>query len=66
MRKIVMMFLLVGALAVWSVGTAGAVEIITKDMIQKEILTEVDFIKNADNDGNAAFCSNYKCYKEDG
>lgn len=44
-----MMFLLVSALAVWSVGTAGAVEIITKDMIQKEILTEVDFIKNADN-----------------
>jgi len=49
MRKIVMLFLLVSALAVWGVGTAGAVEIITAEMIQKEILTEVDFIKNADN-----------------
>ena len=49
MRKIVMMFLLVSALTVWGFGTAGAVEIITEEMIQKEILTEVDFIKNADN-----------------
>ena len=44
-----MMFLLLSALAVWGVGTAGAVEIITQEMIEKEILTEIDFIKNADN-----------------
>ena len=49
MRKIVMMFLLVSVLTVWGISTAGAVEIITQDMIEKEILTEVDFIKNADN-----------------
>ncbi len=49
MRKIMMKFLLVSALAIWGVGTAGAVEIITQEMLQKEILTEVDFIKNADN-----------------
>ena len=49
MRKIVMMFLLVSALAIWGVGTTGAAEIITQEMLQKEILTEVDFIKNADN-----------------
>ncbi len=49
MRKFVMMFLLISALAVWGFGTAGAVEIITEDMIRGEILTEVDFIKNADN-----------------
>ena len=36
-------------LAIWGVGTTGAVEIITEEMLQKEILTEVDFIKNADN-----------------
>ncbi len=49
MRKIVIMFLLVTALAVWGISSAGAVEIITEDMIQKEVLTEIDFIKNADN-----------------
>lgn len=49
MKKIMMMFLLVSALAIWGVGTTGAVEIITEEMIEKEILTEVDFIKNADN-----------------
>ena len=49
MRKIVIMFLLVTALAAWGIGTAGAVEIITEDMIQGEILTKIDFIKNADN-----------------
>jgi OOP family OmpA-OmpF porin len=49
MRKIAMMFLLAGALAIFGVGTAGAVEFITQDMIEKEILTEVDYIKNADN-----------------
>ena len=49
MRKIVMMFLLVSALMVWGMGTAGAVEFITEDVIEKEILTEIDYIKNADN-----------------
>jgi len=49
MQKIVMMFLLVSALLAWGFGTTGAVEIITEEMIEKEILTEVDFIKNADN-----------------
>jgi len=49
MRKIVIMFLLVTALAVWGISSASAVEIITEDMIQKEVLTEIDFIKNADN-----------------
>jgi OOP family OmpA-OmpF porin len=49
MRKIVIMFLLVTALAVWGIGTAGAVEIITEDMIQGKIFTKIDFIKNADN-----------------
>jgi len=49
MRKIVIMFLLVTALAVWGISSAGAVEIITKDMIQKEVLTKIDYIKNADN-----------------
>ena len=49
MRKIMMMFLLVSALLAWGFGTTGAVEIITEEMIEKEILTEVDFIKNADN-----------------
>lgn len=49
MRKFVVMFLLISVLAVWCVGTANAVEIITEDMIRGEILTEVDFIKNADN-----------------
>jgi OOP family OmpA-OmpF porin len=43
------MFLLVTALAVWGIGTAGAVEIITEDMIQGKIFTKIDFIKNADN-----------------
>ena len=49
MRKIVIMFLLVTALAVWGISSAGAVEIITKDMIEKEVLTKIDYIKNADN-----------------
>jgi OOP family OmpA-OmpF porin len=49
MRKIVIIFLLVAALAVWGVSTAGAAEIITEDMIQRKILIETDFIKNADN-----------------
>jgi len=43
------MFLMVSALVILGVGTAGAVEIITEEILQKEILTEVDFIKNADN-----------------
>ena len=49
MRKTVMMFLLVSALMVCGMGTAGAVEFITEDVIEKEILTEIDYIKNADN-----------------
>jgi OOP family OmpA-OmpF porin len=49
MRKTVIMFLMVTALTVWGIGTAGAVEIITEDMIQGKIFTEIDFIKNADN-----------------
>ena len=49
MRKTVMMFLLVSALMVCGIGTAGAVEFITEDVIEKEILTEIDYIKNADN-----------------
>src|SRR5210317_2147382 len=49
MRKIALKFLLVTALAVWGIGSAGAVEIITEDMIEKEVFTEIDFIKNADN-----------------
>ena len=49
MRKIGTIFLLIGALSLWSVGTAGAVEIITEDMIQGKILTQFDFVKNADN-----------------
>ena len=49
MRKYLIKFILVSVLTVWGLGTAGAVEIITKDMIQGEILTEVDFVKNTDN-----------------
>ena len=49
MRKIAIMFLILSGLALWGISTAGAVEIITQDMIEKEVLTEIDFIKNADN-----------------
>ena len=49
MRKITIMFLMVSALVMCGVGTVGAAEIITEDVIEKEILTEIDYIKNADN-----------------
>jgi OOP family OmpA-OmpF porin len=49
MRKIAIRFLLVTALAVLGTSSVGAVEIITEDMIEKEVFTEIDFIKNADN-----------------
>jgi len=49
MRKFMILILMLTGLAVWGINTAGAVEIITADVIEKKILTEVDFIKNADN-----------------
>jgi len=49
MRKLMIIVLMVTGLVVWSLNTAGAVELITTDVIEKKILTEVDFIKNADN-----------------
>jgi OOP family OmpA-OmpF porin len=49
MRKILIIVLMLTGLTVWGINTAGAVEIITADVIEKKILTEIDFIKNADN-----------------
>lgn len=49
MRKFMILILMLTGFAVWGINTAGAVEIITADVIEKKVLTEVDFIKNADN-----------------
>ncbi len=49
MRKFMIIVLMLTGLVVWGISTAGAVEIITADVLEKEILTEIDFIKNADN-----------------
>ncbi len=49
MRKFMIIILMLTGIVVWGINTAGAVEIITADVIEKKILTEVDFIKNTDN-----------------